>query len=81
MNIGIYIYDQAEVLDFSGPFEVFAIASRVCEPPPLITVSLIGETGETVSSRPGYSVNPTLAARAARQMECDWTDDRSPASQ
>lgn len=23
MNIGIYIYDHAEVLDFSGPFEVF----------------------------------------------------------
>ena len=30
MNIGIYIYDQAEVLDFSGPFEVFTTASRVC---------------------------------------------------
>ena len=26
MNIGIYIYDQAEVLDFSGPFEVFSVA-------------------------------------------------------
>ncbi|HDV5405479.1 DJ-1/PfpI family protein, partial [Vibrio cholerae] len=24
MNIGIYIYDEAEVLDFSGPFEVFS---------------------------------------------------------
>jgi len=23
MNIGIYIYEQAEVLDFSGPFEVY----------------------------------------------------------
>lgn len=30
MNIGIYIYDQAEVLDFAGPFEVFSTASRVC---------------------------------------------------
>lgn len=28
MNIGIYVYDQAEVLDFSGPFEVFSTASR-----------------------------------------------------
>ncbi|HDV5442428.1 DJ-1/PfpI family protein, partial [Vibrio cholerae] len=26
MNIGIYIYDEAEVLDFSGPFEVFSTA-------------------------------------------------------
>ena len=29
MNIGIFIYDQAEVLDFSGPFEVFTTAARV----------------------------------------------------
>ena len=29
MNIGIYIYDRAEVLDFSGPFEVFSTASRI----------------------------------------------------
>lgn len=31
MNIGIYIYDQAEVFDFSGPFEVFSTASRLCK--------------------------------------------------
>lgn len=29
MNIGIYIYDHAEVLDFSGPFEVFSTAKRI----------------------------------------------------
>lgn len=29
MNIGIYIYDDAEVLDFSGPFEVFSTAKRL----------------------------------------------------
>ncbi|MCO7025264.1 DJ-1/PfpI family protein, partial [Vibrio paracholerae] len=29
MNIGIYIYDEAEVLDFSGPFEVFSTAKRL----------------------------------------------------
>ena len=31
MNIGIYIYDQAEVLDFSGPFEVFSVANRLAK--------------------------------------------------
>lgn len=31
MNIGIYIYDEAEVLDFAGPFEVFSVASRFLE--------------------------------------------------
>jgi transcriptional regulator GlxA family with amidase domain len=28
-NIGIYIYDNVEVLDFAGPYEVFTCATRV----------------------------------------------------
>jgi len=28
-NVAIYIFDQVEVLDFAGPFEVFSTASRV----------------------------------------------------
>jgi transcriptional regulator GlxA family with amidase domain len=58
MNVGIYIYDQAEVLDFSGPFEVFATASRVCLTSDPFHVFLVGETGERVDARNGYSVNP-----------------------
>jgi len=59
MNIGIYIYDNAEVLDFSGPFEVFTTASRVCVDSDPFSVSLIGETGNTVFARAGFSINPT----------------------
>jgi len=58
MNIGIYIYNQAEVLDFSGPFEVFATASRICIESDPFNVFLIGETGNTVTARGGYCVNP-----------------------
>jgi transcriptional regulator GlxA family with amidase domain len=58
MNIGIYIYDQAEVLDFSGPFEVFATASRIASSEDPFNVFLIGETGKPVTARGGYSVNP-----------------------
>ena len=29
MQIGIYTYDNAEVLDFSGPFEICSTAKRV----------------------------------------------------
>lgn len=28
-NVAIYVFDQVEVLDFAGPFEVFSTASRV----------------------------------------------------
>ena len=58
MNIGIYIYDEAEVLDFSGPFEVFSTASRVSDTSEPFEVFLVGETGETVTARGGYKVNP-----------------------
>lgn len=58
MNIGIYIYNQAEVLDFSGPFEVFSTASRVCDNAEPFNVFLVGETGETVTARAGYKVIP-----------------------
>lgn len=58
MNIGIYIYDQSEVLDFSGPFEVFSTASRVCADGDPFNVFLIGETGGTVTARGGYRVLP-----------------------
>ena len=29
MNVGIFLFDEVEVLDFAGPFEVFSVASRV----------------------------------------------------
>ena len=61
MNIGIYIYDEAEVLDFSGPFEVFSTASRVSKTPNPFNVFLISETGKTVTARGGYEVNPTYS--------------------
>ncbi len=60
MNVGIFIYDEAEVLDFSGPFEVFSTASRMCPSTTPFHVFLIGETGKTVKARGGYSVNPAF---------------------
>jgi transcriptional regulator GlxA family with amidase domain len=29
MNVGIFLFDEVEVLDFAGPFEVFSVAARV----------------------------------------------------
>ncbi len=58
MNIGIYIYENAEVLDFSGPFEVFTTATRTCVDNKPFSVFLIGETGNTISARAGFSINP-----------------------
>ncbi|MEO0443477.1 MAG: DJ-1/PfpI family protein [Pseudomonadota bacterium] len=58
MNIGIYIYDKAEVLDFSGPFEVFSTAQRLSNQADLYNVFLVSETGAMVSARGNFNVIP-----------------------
>ncbi len=57
MNIGIYIYEEAEVLDFSGPFEVFSVASRFLQEDEKFNVFLLSEKEKTIIARGGYRVN------------------------
>jgi transcriptional regulator GlxA family with amidase domain len=54
LQIGIVIYDDAEILDFAGPYEVFSTAARLCESSPW-QVSLISENRE-VMARGGFPV-------------------------
>lgn len=53
--VGIFVYDEAEVMDFSGPFEVFSVASRFLAEDETFRVLLIGED-ETVTARGGFRV-------------------------
>jgi len=62
-NIGIYVFDDVEVLDFAGPFEVFSTASRVsrraqpgAEPP--FEVFTVGASRSPVTARGGLVVQP-----------------------
>jgi len=57
-NVGIYIYENAEVLDFSGPFEVFSTASRLSDPVGVFRVFLIAEENHRISARGNYNVCP-----------------------
>ncbi|MAD42107.1 MAG: glutamine amidotransferase [Arcobacter sp.] len=57
MNVGIYIYDDAEVLDFSGPFEVFSVASRFLNEDKKFNTFLISEEKTTVIARGGFNIN------------------------
>jgi transcriptional regulator GlxA family with amidase domain len=56
-NVGILIFDDAEVLDFSGPFEVFSVTSELNNHK-LFNVFTIGETLNPISAVNGLSVNP-----------------------
>jgi len=61
MNIGIYIYDEAEVLDFSGPFEVFSTASRFLSQNEKFNVFLISQKRGTTIARGGFNVNASYS--------------------
>jgi len=63
MNIGIYIYDDVEVLDFTGPYEVFTTAARVKlrqdpDSLKLFEVFLIAEREGLVTARADFKVQP-----------------------
>jgi transcriptional regulator GlxA family with amidase domain len=58
MQIGIFLFPDAEVLDFAGPFEVFATAARLGGPPAPFRVCLIGEQGAPVTARGGMVIQP-----------------------
>lgn len=68
MKIGIYIYENAEVLDFSGPFEVFTTANRVSTETPF-EVFLVAETGGVVLARAGYKVIADCSFADAPQFD------------
>src|SRR5262245_5248101 len=63
-NIGIYIYDDVEVLDLGGPFEVFSTASRMkarlspdtAKPFEVFTVA---DAARSVRARAGLMIVPS----------------------
>lgn len=60
-TIGILIFDQVEVLDFCGPFEVFSAARAIGgddHDPPCFRVVTIAATPEIVRARGGLKIEP-----------------------
>ncbi|MCY0899786.1 MAG: DJ-1/PfpI family protein [Firmicutes bacterium] len=58
-SVGILLFDEVEVLDFAGPFEVFSLTEplRDGDPQPF-NVKTISETGTPVIARHGLIVHP-----------------------
>jgi transcriptional regulator GlxA family with amidase domain len=56
LNVGILLFNEVEVLDFAGPFEVFSLTNRKDEK--LFEVFTIGETGELISARNELKILP-----------------------
>lgn len=73
-TIGLFVYDDVEVLDFAGPYEVFTTASRVhglLTPgaPPPFRVKTIGQTGAMQRARAGLSVFPDADFAATSYLD------------
>src|SRR2546430_857515 len=61
MNIGILLFDDVEVLDFCGPFEVFSVAAGLGAGPGgelLFTVFTLAERAGLVRAAGGLKVQP-----------------------
>jgi transcriptional regulator GlxA family with amidase domain len=63
LNVGIFVYDNVEVLDFAGPYEVFTTAARVhgrAVPleSPAYSVFTIARSSAQVRARAGLLITP-----------------------
>ncbi len=73
INVGIYLYNEIEVLDFAGPFEVFSTASRVnsrMEPgsDELFNVFTVAEDTKPIFTRGGLQVIPNYNIKNNPEM-------------
>ena len=70
-SVGIFIFNDVEVLDFTGPFEVFSIARKQAggEKQYLYSVCLIGLTDGAIITRGGMEVRPHFSINSHPQLD------------
>ena len=66
-TVALLLFDDVEVLDFAGPFEVFSVANELNENA-FLDISTVGRTREVVTARNGLLVQP----------DCPMTDLANP---
>ena len=60
MKVGILVFNEVEVLDFAGPFEVFSLAEAL-DRTKIFDVKLVGQTMQTLKARNGLQVVPNCS--------------------
>ncbi|WP_295994218.1 DJ-1/PfpI family protein [Rugamonas sp.] len=73
-TIAIYVFDDVEVLDFAGPYEVFTCASRVSarmapHAPPPFEVCTVAQGAAMLRARAGLSVFPETHFGSAGKID------------
>lgn len=67
LNVAIFIFEEAEVLDFAGPFEVFSVASELYDHS-LFNVFTLAKTKAPIRAVNGLSVNPDHTFETAPEI-------------
>ncbi|MDR2118915.1 MAG: DJ-1/PfpI family protein [Tannerellaceae bacterium] len=67
-NVGILIFNDAEVLDFAGPFEVFAVSSAIHDHS-LFNTFLVSETSAPVKALNGMNILPNYHFKNAPKID------------
>ena len=57
-NVAILLFDEVEVLDFAGPFEIFSVTGRRDGGDPPFNVYTVAEKPGTISARNNLIVQP-----------------------
>jgi transcriptional regulator GlxA family with amidase domain len=76
MNIGLLVFDDVELLDVAGPYEVFTTASRVLSrsqpssSPALFSVTTIARRPGPVQARAGLRLTPTHGLDDHPPLDC-----------
>jgi transcriptional regulator GlxA family with amidase domain len=66
-TVAILLFDDVEVLDFAGPFEVFAVTGQ--PPSKAFIVTTVGLSHRTVTARNGLKVTPDHSLEDCPQPE------------
>lgn len=64
IRVGILLFNEVEVLDFAGPFEVFSITTTESGEK-AFTIKTVSETGELIHARNGLKVKPDYSFKNA----------------
>ncbi len=68
-NVGILLFNEVEVLDFAGPYEVFSIATYTeCDLKPF-QVKTVAQNNHIISARNGLKIQPDYAFNNAPQFD------------
>lgn len=67
-TLGIFVFDDVEVLDFCGPLEVFGVASEISNETSLDLFTL-SETGTSITARQSLTVKPDHSFDSAPPLD------------